>query len=970
MELAAASGYRTLALTDINTTSACLNFIRLAPEYGIHAVTGVDFRNGMEQKFVALALNNAGFQEINAYLSRFLHAGKAFPDQPEPFVNAAVIYPYAVVRKLGKTSFGAQEYVGVTPEDLRNYTFRKEADFRDRMVMLVPVSFRGKRDFNMHRLLRAIDGNTLLSKLSPQETAADTETFSTADQLRETYAGYPFLAYRTDRLLEQCRVYFGFGAARENQNLRVFGATEAGDLQELRRLCEEGLSERYPVVTPEIRQRLEKELELIRQMGFVPFFLINHAIVSYAQEKDYYYVGRGSGANSIVAYLLKITNVDPIELDLYFERFINLYRASPPDFDIDFSSRDREDVTRYIFSRFGRKGQTALLATYNTFQLQAAIRELGKVMGLPPHEIDRLAEGKGAAAKDDQLSGLVLRYAGYMQQDELPNYLSVHAGGILIADRPIHYFSATWMPPKGFPSTQFDMLVAEDIGLNKFDILGQRGLAKIKETLGIIRYNQPEAPPVAIHDTRPFMRDEKVNRLIREATCIGCFYVESPGMRMLLKKLEVDNYLGLVAASSIIRPGVAKSGMMREYILRHREPEREKASHPLMLELMKETHGVMVYQEDVIKVAHYFGGLTLGEADILRRGMSGKFRSRSEFHLIREKFYENCREKGYPDSLTQAVWMQMESFAGYAFAKGHSASYAVESYQTLFLKAYYPLEFMVAVLNSGGGFYGPELYVHEARMQGGTVHVPCINESRSETRIRGKDIYLGLSFISGLEEQLIRQSVHERERNGPFASLTDFMERVPVAIEQIRLLIRIGAFRFTGEDRKVLLWKALYFLNGGAAPSVTQGQLFRQPPRRFRLPVLETSAGEDAFEQIELLGFPLCSPFELLLHPPETYLPAAGLSRYINTQVTVYGYLVAIKNARTAKGERMYFGTFTDHRGAFIDTVHFPPVSHPFRGKGVYKITGKVVDEFGFLSIEVRVLEKQAYRPDPRFADE
>ena len=311
-------------------------------------------------------------------------------------------------------------------------------------------------------------------------------------------------------------------------------------------------------------------------MDYVPFFLINWDIVNYAKSKGYFHVGRGSGANSIVAYLLGITDVDPIELDLYFERFMNLYRKNPPDFDIDFSWRDREDVTQYIFDRFGQNGQAALLATYNTFKHRGAVRELGKVFGLPKHEIDVLSDGNFDYNKLDKIARLVIHYAQRLL--DKPNILSVHSAGIVISEKSLHYFTATNMPPKGFPTTQFDMIISEDVGLYKYDILGQRGLGKIKDALKIVAENQPDKPLADIHDVRPLFRDKKINDLVRTAQCNGCFYVESPAMRMLLKKLEVDNYLGLVAASSIIRPGVAKSGMMREYILRHKNPERcEKA---------------------------------------------------------------------------------------------------------------------------------------------------------------------------------------------------------------------------------------------------------------------------------------------------------------------------------------------------------------------------------------------------------
>src|SRR5690606_8952125 len=394
----------------------------------------------------------------------------------------------------------------------------------------------------------------------------------------------------------------------------------------------------------------------------------------------------------LVAYLIGITDVDPVELNLYFERFINPFRASPPDFDIDFSTWDRDEIREYIFKRHEH---VALLGTYNTFKYRAAIRELGKVFGLPKEEIDRLALGRFMNQALDELSKLVLKYATYIHG--MPNYIGVHPSGILILDAPAHCFSATSLPPIGFPTVQFDMIIAEDVGIFKFDILGQRGLAKIKEAVSIVKQNRPEAFLRDLEEVEVLKRDPNINCLLSQGRAIGAYYVESPAMRGLMKKLGTHDYLGLVAASSVIRPGVSSSGMKDEYIRREQDPQRRKQANPILLEIMPETHGIMVYQEDVLKVAHLFAGLDLGEADVLRRGMSGKFRSREEFQAVRTKFFANCEERGHDAALTNMVWEQIESFAGYAFAKGHSASYAVESYQSLYLKCYFPLEFMVAV---------------------------------------------------------------------------------------------------------------------------------------------------------------------------------------------------------------------------------------------------------------------------------
>ena len=287
-------------------------------------------------------------------------------------------------------------------------------------------------------------------------------------------------------------------------------------------------------------------------------------------------------------------------------------------------------------------------------------------------------------------------------------------------------------------------------------------------------------------------------------------------MRMLLAKLQADDYLRLVAASSIIRPGVAKSGMMREYILRYRNEERRKKAKeelPQLYEILEETYGVMVYQEDVIKVAHYFAGLTLAEADYLRRGMSWKFKQRNEFWVVKENFFSNCRKKNYSEKVIEDIWNQIESFANYAFSKGHSASYAVESFQALYLKAYYPLEYMVATLNNGGGFYRQELYVHEARLHGGEITAPCVNNSYALCSIQNKKIYLGFNMVAGLEQQCITKLLNERDQNGTYNTLYDFIKRTDISLEQLRLLIRAGAFNFTGKNKRELLWDAHTYIN-------------------------------------------------------------------------------------------------------------------------------------------------------------
>ncbi|WP_340200801.1 DNA polymerase III subunit alpha [Ascidiimonas sp. W6] len=954
-----------LALTDINNTSACLNFVRKAKDYGVKPILGIDFRNGADACYVGIAKNNEGYKELNDFLSSHLHTESPFSIHAPEFENAYVIYPFEKAQLHELENFKPNEYVGISVAALRRLPFSLYAKMKDKLVVLQPVTFRNKRDFNAHRLLRAIDTNTLLSKLPESEQASPEDVMFPIVNLAQAFSEYSFILENTQKLMNSCTIEFDFSVARKPQNLQSYTGSKEEDILLLDKLCCEGLPYRYPKGGKAITDRLEKELELIKTMDFVSYFLINWDIISYARQQGYFYVGRGSGANSIVAYLLRITDVDPIELDLYFERFINLYRANPPDFDIDFSWRDRQDITRYIFERFKH---VALLGTYVTFQYRGVVRELGKVFGLPKEEIDLLASGNRSISNLDEVAALVIKYGKLIEG--FPNYISIHAGGILISEKPLHYFSATNLPPKGFATTQFDMVIAEDIGLYKFDILGQRGLAKIKDAMEIIAENCPDAQVYDIHDIQKFKKDPIINTIIKTAQCMGCFYVESPAMRMLLKKLEVDNYLALVAASSIIRPGVAKSGMMREYILRHRDHSRIEKAHPVMLEIMPETYGVMVYQEDVIKVAHYFAGLTLGEADVLRRGMSGKFRSREEFQKVKEKFKTNCIEKGYSEELIDEIWHQVASFAGYAFAKGHSASYAVESYQTLFLKAYFPLEYMVSVLNNGGGFYSPEFYIHEARMLGATIEQPCINNSKSANTIKGSVIYLGFGYLKELEERVIERILKNRIEKGVYKGLEDFIERILISTEQISILIRIDAFRFTGVGKYELLWQA-YSKLALQNRKEQYPRLFNPPQRNFKIPRLKTTQLEGAFDEIELLGFPLCSPFELLEEAPKSRVGTKDFEKYLNRYIDIYGYLITVKNTTTHTGKRMHFATLVDQYGIVFDTVLFPPVAQKyfFRGKGIYRFYGKVVEEFGFLSIEVLKMRKEAYIQDPRYSD-
>lgn len=1053
LEEAAKAGVRSFALTDIHCTAGVPDFVRDAPRHGVRPVAGIEFRDGAKLLYIGIAMNNDGFQQLNELLSAHLLDDAAIPERAPELDEAFFIYPFASAPQRLRPN----ERVGIKPGELTRLPFSPWAKRMGDLVAMMPVTLRNKKDYNVHRLLRTVARNTVVSLLPKEELAAPDEVFRSEEQARCIYRDHPELLANAERLLEQCSIAFD----GSDKTRAAFTGDMRVDREQLHRAALDGLTYRYGTPSAKVMARLWHELDVIEQMGFISYFLINQDIVDYARSRGFFHVGRGSGANSLVAYCLRITDVDPMELDLCFERFINPARKKPPDFDIDFSWKDRDEVYRYVFGRYnaadGRPGgiHAAQIATYTTFQWRGAIRELGKAVGLPPAEIDALSEGDrgyygrgrpSAHAKSGDLDKVARAVVRYTQElIGMPHHLGIHAGGIVITEKPVTHFTALFRPPKGFPVTQISMLECEDMGLHKFDLLSQRGLGHIRDAVELVNKTQDTSDKVQgsktddnqldacdlrlvtydfraavdIHDIPRFKEDEKIKELLRKGDTIGCFYVESPAMRMLLKKLKVDDYLGLVAASSIIRPGVAESGMMREYLLRHNDPERRMLAPKRLLEIMPETYGVMVYQEDVIKVVHLYGGLDLEESDTVRRGMNIRYRDRPEFKVVERRFFDNCKRMGYPPGEAEEVWRQIQSFASFSFAKGHSASYAVESYQSLYLKAHHPLEFLVAVANNFGGFYRTEFYLHEARRAGAVIEAPCVNTSEelcslskatghgpratgwaaiSDTLAASAQpaahgpqpearIFLGLGNVKSLESETVQLILNERRRNGPYADLQDLLKRVPLAVEQARILIRVGALRFTGRSKPQLLWD-LTLLHKPASVSA-DGDLFTTRVEEPKLPDLEFYPLADAYDELELLGFPLCDPFSLVdaasghgaratglsMEQPVAHGPqpkvilARQMSSFVGKQVQMLGYMIHVKATTTSKGDSMSFGSFIDTAGDFWDSTQFPQVAarYPFRGRGVYKLVGVVEEEFGHCALRTISMEKLPWKADPRY---
>ncbi len=588
----------------------------------------------------------------------------------------------------------------------------------------------------------------------------------------------------------------------------------------LRREVFAGLGKRYATLSTPILRRAERELTLISRMGFAGYFLVTHELVRFLRRQGTPSLGRGSGAGSLVAYALFLTHVDPMAHKLYFERFLNPERRNPPDLDLDVPWDERDAALGHLRDRYG-EDHMAMVGTHVTYSLRSGFREAALALGIPRREVDRACrllphsrlhtlmdlwearpESRVLPLNRPPFSTAFLlakRLYG------LPRHRSVHCGGAILAPFPLAQRVALEPAPRGFPITQGDMFDVEALGLVKLDILGNRSLGVVRDARGWVEAEgvslQPLDSPEALD------RDPDTAQALRQGDTVGCFYVESPGMRNLLPKLGVDTYPELVAATSIIRPGVSESGMMQAYIRRHLGEEKARYLLPELKPLLGETHGIMIYQEDVLRVVHEVVGLSLGQADLLRRAMSGKYRSRQEMDTLEKAFFDASKDRGIPSPVAHELWRQIRSFAGYAFCKAHSASFSHLSLQAVYLKSHHPAAFMAAVLRNHGGFYSAAAYVEEARRMGLTILPPCVNEATPEWEPVGKTaIQPGFSQIRGLRVVDRDLLLSERKNRGSFPSLAALWLRMGTRLrpEAWASLAASGALDTFGSRESVL----------------------------------------------------------------------------------------------------------------------------------------------------------------------
>lgn len=951
-----------LGLTDIHCTTGVFDFVKACEEQGIKPIVGIEFIYNNLLIYIALAKNFEGLHQINNLMTQSNLGEGLIPKQHPQLDQCFIIYPTNNI----PVKLADNEYVGITLQDLKRYKNPALFSYK-KLIALHTVTHKNETDYELHKLLRCVEHNILYAKLGDYPYAAKSEYMLPLEQFIWYYRSFPEIIENTHQLAKQCDFQFDFKTLK---NKKTFTGNHYEDKMLLETLAREGFRRRYSKDDKVALDRLESELDVIDKLQFACYFLTTWDIVRYSLHHDFFHVGRGSGANSLVAYCLRITEVDPLELNLYFARFLNTKRSSPPDFDIDWSWKDRDQIINYIFKRFGRE-YTGFCGTVTDFKYRSIVRELGKVYGLPKEELDILSRNRVVDSKNSIAS--TIQIFGEMLQG-FPNQYSMHSCGIFISDKPISYYSIMNVYQKGVPTCEIDMYIADDINLQKLDILSQRGLGTIKDSIDLIKKNQNIE--VDISQVKQFQKDEKCNELLAKGKTLGCFYIESPAMRGLLRRLKCNNYETLVAASSIIRPGVAQSGMMREYVERHRDPSKTVYFHQVFEDQLKDTYGVMVYQEDVIKIAHHFANMDLDDADMLRRGMSGKSRGKKELELIKNRYFDNCKALGYPEELTNEVYRQIASFAGYSFCKSHSASYAVESYQSLYLKTYYPLEFITAVINNHGGFYRQEVYINEAKQSGAKVEAPDVNYSEEFASIDGEVIHLGLNVIMHVTKFARTRIPQNRLQNGRYDTLEELIDRTKIGKEDVEQLIYVGALRSISTSKMELIVLTKRLFNHQQKGEDNAVQLFNAVPRKqIDFPAFNKNPLEDIFDELEGLGFPVSiSPFDLLKTNYRGAVMVENLLQYVNKMVKMVGYLVSIKDVpikKKGRSVKMNFGTWIDVNGDYFDTVHFPQslVKYPFKGLGCYLLLGRVVVDFDFPSVEITKMARLPMVDDPRYKE-
>lgn len=953
--------HQSLALTDTNGFYGIPHFVSLAREAGVRPLIGCELVFGF-LRGVILCRNQQGFQKSCALLSAFhqekLNRAQTLKRIGEMAGDIVFFTDDKEALLFLKDSFESTALYFELTKGLSTYKdirWLKEKGIKPVATARIHMERKGE-DF-YYRLLRAIDENCTLEEIDFKNTHTTTCYYPTDREFMSWYELIPEAIENTVAIARLCRSDW-FGSEL------IFPLYKGMSLEEgslhLRQLCLERLEWRYPEASLEtinrVQERLSYELSIIESKHFSNYFLVVDDFVRQSGIN----CGRGSGAASIVCYLLGITHVDPIKHNLFFERFLNEKRVDPPDIDIDFPWDERDDVLDYVFEKY--RGRAAMVANHNFLRDRSAIREVAKVFGIKEDEISYITN-RLPRVEIDSTWREIIRHA--LRIEGCLRHLSVHCGGVVVTPGPIENYVPVEWATKGVPVIQWEKDQTEMAGLVKIDLLGNRSLAVVRDALNAVNKNYEKT-----YDYRTFnpVNDPKTKEMMTLGTTMGVFYVESPGTRLYLQKQRSGEFEHNVIAGSVIRPAARR---FANTIAERINGKPFEHFHPCVKPILDETFGVLIYQEQVTQVAMVMAGFDVIEGNDLRKVLGKKHKEKKLKHY-KDKFFTGAREKGISDNIIESVWEMIMSFAGYSFCKPHSASYCLVSYKAAYLKAHYPAEFMAAVISNQGGFYKATAYLEEARRFGIEILPPDINHSENQYIGFKRFIRTGLMQIKGIRSKTIERLLFERKEHGHFESVEDFLKRVEPTFEEARTFVKARAFTsLRGEEEKRplvrLMWDVYFhFANKkGHLDHCPEAALVNYEQREQGLSLVKD------YESLQLVdwehehmgGFVSFSSWQLYRHILSRDDVARGVDfpSLKGQHIRLFGDFVTSKATRTKKGDTMVFVSFSDDT-AIYETVFFPEAYLAFRDLlflgGAFLVEGQVQEDYGSYVLQVTNLQR------------
>jgi len=943
VQKAQANGMPALGLTDHRLLTGAIEFVTACRQSGIQPVIGleVDLPDGPVS---LLATNMEGWSNLCR-----LSSAIALRESPESPCSVELLASHSkdlialTSQPDGlKEVFSDRLYVALRDPNHAVALSNLARKLALPTVVAHPVYCLTPDQAVLQRTLAAIRLNQTVTNLSPEALAPANSCFLSAQEVEAIFRNFPEALAATFEIAEHCRFDLPIGGSQMPIIPLPEGVSAS---QYLRQKATDGAKQLYGAITPAIQERLDHELEIIARMGFEPIFLIVEDVLNFARKTGIPFSSRGSAASSLVAHCLGITSPDPLRLNLYFERFLNPARTTPPDIDTDLCSRRRDLVIQHVFDTYGAE-RVAMVGTINRYRPRSALSDVAKAHGLGPAKVRELADQLPHAfwarfettADGKPVSPFAALRTTYPSQThqtifneaeailKLPRHLSMHPGGVVVAPGALtDLVPVMHSGRKGIVITQLDLESVEALGLVKIDLLGIRGLTVLGDVAEFIQRSQPDHFPnsLAVLDSTPSDDPATAQRIETGAT-IGCFQIESPGMRATLREIHARTEDDIMAALALYRPGPLSGGLKDAFVRRFKGQEPVKHIHPALAPLLDETFGVILYQEQVLRIANGIAGFDLAEADLLRRAMS-HFDPGKRMQELKKKFVQQAQERNsIPADVAERIWEMMAAFAGYGFPKAHAASYAKLGWRSAWCKSHFPAEFMAAVLANWGGYYSQRVYLSEARQIGLVVRPPHVNHSEHNFCVKKIEDIEKPTLFMGLDQvkELTRSTIQRIIRHAPFTTLEDFLTRVDPRPQEAENLARVGALEGLGKIPFILR----RLQNGGWQQN--QMSLFEWTDSSEEDWALQQKV--DA--QLEILGASLdAHPLELVadkLRGTEVISTFDATAR-VGRRVTVAGVQQASHRSRTARGD-MLFLSFEDLQGT-LDAILFPDVYRQFK---------------------------------------